>query len=731
MRRTLLVICFLVSAAAFAAPAPEEVFARPPREAHAGVWWHWMGSQVTREGVVKDLDWMVRMGVTSATIFGMCDSCTPWAKRIANVPTGGLRPFSDAWWELVKFACAEGKKRNIDIGLHNCPGYTCTGGKWIPPQLAMRRLVFGVTNAVDQISTEPEADFPVYNEDTGVCERPACPARQTDYRRIGNVNGLEIGHIPTGAFVQPADWDSFGLECDKMSPEAVDFHLDHVLGELKSHLGADLPAAGLRHVLLDSYEAGYPNWTPKMREEFQARRGYDCLAYLPILGGFTNGFPSAECEKFRTDYARTVKDLYRDVLFKRMSERLHAEGLAFANEPYEGPFEPSEVAPHIDRLMTEFWYRPNRPSGLFADEHMRFNTFLCADGSRHNIIEAEAFTGLPEDCMWMETPASLKPSGDRAWICGVNRFILHTCPLQPWGDDVKPGVTMGRWGTHFGRNQTWGETGRAWFDYVARVQALLQWGEPSPVWLRVPCAQIARQADGCTVHFLVNESEGELPLTLEGEGRWFDPTDGSIGAPPERLAPHQSGFWVTGEGDAVVRGGKETFCKVENWSPALGDWTKSTDPEIRYFSGTRTYRATFDAASSDAFQSLDLGRVFGATATVRINGKDCGIVWCAPWRAKIPTGMLKPGENVLEIDLVNVWANRLIGDEQEPSDMAFAPSPIADTGDVLLAYPDWFEKGLASRPAKGRRCFVTWNYFAKDSPLVPSGLVGPVRLLEK
>jgi len=730
MKRMIPLACFAMFAAraavALSAPTPEEVFANPPPEAHAGVWWHWMGAQVTREGIAKDLDWMSRMGITSATIFGMCDTCSPWAKRIANVPTGGLRPYSDAWWGHVKFACAEGRRRGIAIGMHNCPGYTCTGGKWITPQLAMRRLVFNVTNAVAQISTAPEAAWPVYNEDKGKLEKPACEGRQTDYRRIGNVNGIEIGHIPTGAYVQPADWDSFGLECDKMSPEAVDFHLDHVLGEMKRHLGGDLPAAGLRHVLLDSYEAGTPSWTPKMREEFRARRGYDCLRYLPILGGFTQGFSADECAKFRKDFDRTVRDLYRDVLFKRMGERIRAEGLAFSNEPYGGPFDSKEAALHVDRIMTEFWYKPNHAGHAGA---IGYNAWRRADGTRHNVVEAEAFSSAPQHCHWDETPALLKPCGDRAWLNGVNRFVLHTCPLQPWGDDVKPGVTMGRWGSHFGRNQTWAESGRAWFDYIARAQALLQWGEPSDARTAVGFAQLARSADGRTVHFIANEGKEEKPLALSGDGAWFDPVDGSVGAPPKTLAPHQSGFWVTGRTATAAAPSKAT-ATVGGWEPALGDWTKSEDPETRYFSGARRYRAAFEVADAGASVAIDLGCVLGATAAVRVNGRDCGVAWCAPWRVKVPAGVLKAGRNAVEVEVVNVWANRLIGDEQEPSDVAHSDAPAADSGELLLAYPDWFAKGVAARPSKGRRCFVTWNYFSKDSPLVPSGLVGPVRILE-
>ena len=65
-----------------------------------------------------------------------------------------------------------------------------------------------------------------------------------------------------------------------------------------------------------------------MREEFKARRGYDPVEYLPILGGFTNHYTKAECDKFRADFRRTIQDLYRDVLFKIMYEKLTVHWLS-------------------------------------------------------------------------------------------------------------------------------------------------------------------------------------------------------------------------------------------------------------------------------------------------------------------------------------------------------------------------------------------------------------------
>lgn len=59
------------------APDPEEVFRDPPQSAKTGVWWHWMGCNVTKEGIVKDLDWFKESGIGAATIFGMADVCSP------------------------------------------------------------------------------------------------------------------------------------------------------------------------------------------------------------------------------------------------------------------------------------------------------------------------------------------------------------------------------------------------------------------------------------------------------------------------------------------------------------------------------------------------------------------------------------------------------------------------------------------------------------------------------
>jgi (4-O-methyl)-D-glucuronate---lignin esterase len=129
--------------------------------------------------------------------------------------------------------------------------------------------------------------------------------------------------------------------------------------------------------------------------------------------------------------------------------------------------------------------------------------------------------------------------------------------------------------------------------------------------------------------------------------------------------------------------------------PDLQDWSKNAENGIRYYSGTAIYRKIFDLPSSGHSPVfLDLG-VLKNLAQVRLNDRDLGVVWCSPWRVDV-SGAVRPTNNQLEIRVANLWPNRLIGDQFLPPDQ--------------------------------RRTSTTWNPFKKDSPLLESGLIGPVTL---
>jgi hypothetical protein len=155
----------------------------------------------------------------------------------------------------------------------------------------------------------------------------------------------------------------------------------------------------------------------------------------------------------------------------------------------------------------------------------------------------------------------------------------------------------------------------------------------------------------------------------------------------------------------------------------LASWSEQEDPGVKFFSGTATYTKTFSIPSEilarDRGLYIDLGKV-EVMAQVTLNGKDLGILWKPPFLADI-TKEARPGTNLLEVQVVNLWINRMIGDEQVPEDSSRNPNG------TLKEWPGWLNEGKPS-PA-GRFTFTTWRLWKKRDSLVPSGLLGPVRVL--
>lgn len=154
----------------------------------------------------------------------------------------------------------------------------------------------------------------------------------------------------------------------------------------------------------------------------------------------------------------------------------------------------------------------------------------------------------------------------------------------------------------------------------------------------------------------------------------------------------------------------------------LISWSEQSDPGVKYFSGSATYRKAFhvpaELIAADRRLFLDLGRV-QVIAELKLNGRDLGILWKPPFRADI-TDAVKPGANALEVKVVNLWVNRMIGDEQLPEDSARNPNG------TLKEWPQWLQEGKPS--PTGRYTFTSWRLWKKDSPLQESGLLGPVTL---
>src|SRR5262249_24728657 len=112
-------------------------FRSPPESAKPHTWWHWMNGNVTREGITADLEAMKRIGLGGAQIFNVSES----------IPEGPIAYNSAASRDMVKFAAQEAQRLGLELCIHNCSGWSSSGGPWVQPQDAMQTVVVSETHA--------------------------------------------------------------------------------------------------------------------------------------------------------------------------------------------------------------------------------------------------------------------------------------------------------------------------------------------------------------------------------------------------------------------------------------------------------------------------------------------------------------------------------------------------------------------------------------------------------
>ncbi len=190
-----------------------------------------------------------------------------------------------------------------------------------------------------------------------------------------------------------------------------------------------------------------------------------------------------------------------------------------------------------------------------------------------------------------------------------------------------------------------------------------------------------------------------VPLRLDPNGAVFV-VFRKAAAAPSRALPVPAETIVaslTGAWDVAFQTDRGAPAKIS--LDALGSWSESSDPGVKYFSGTATYTKTIEAPAEwlkpGAKLWLDLGDVKNI-AQVSVNGRPFGIFWKPPFRVDV-TSAFKPGANALEIKVTNLWVNRLIGDQQPG---------------VVKKYT-----------------YTARQFYNADSPLLPSGLIGPVLIV--
>ena len=283
---------------------------------------------------------------------------------------------------------------------------------------------------------------------------------------------LRFGRTTTGANTRPAPVPGLGLECDKLDAAAFDAHYDAFVGALLREIGPRRTdgQAGWTTLHIDSWEMGAQNWTGAFREEFRRRRGYDLLPYLPAV----TGRPVKDLEtseRFLWDLRQTVNELVLENHALRLKERGRRDGFRLSIEPYDmTPCADMTLGTAADVPMGEFWLYG------FNTAHSVVEAAGIAHTNGRTIVAAESFTSDDREA-WQAHPASMKALGDWAFTAGVNRIVFHRSQHQAWLQ-ARPGMTMGPYGVHWERTQTWWDLVPAYHAYLSRCQFLLRRGIP-------------------------------------------------------------------------------------------------------------------------------------------------------------------------------------------------------------------------------------------------------------
>ncbi len=521
----------------------KEQFIHPPNSAKPGVYWYFMDGNMSEKSITADLEAMKKAGIGNLIFLEVN----------VGIPRGPVEFLSEEWQGMFVHAVKESKRLGIEITLGIGPGWTGSGGPWVPIEKSMQHLVSSSVNITGgkkqpiilpkplpkppyfgegAFTPELKKQWNDFYEDVAVLAYPTPstatskitdidekalfyrapyssvrgvkqylpttakyvePAKNAviDRSKIIDLTGrlqpdgtinwvapkgkwtiIRFGRRNNGAITRPAPVPGLGFEADKFDTVALNAHLDNYIGKLIRKTGIpDLKdEGGLKRLHMDSWEMGAQNWTSNFREEFKKRRGYDPLTYYPVYAG--NIVESNEVsERFLWDLRQTAQELVLENHAQQVKAYARRYGLQLSIEPYDmNPTADLELGNIADVPMCEFW-----------SKGWGFNSsFSCIESTSighvngKSLIPAEAFTA--QDEVWKQYPGSMKNQGDWAFATGINRFEYHTFQNQFLADSLRPGATMGLYGVHWDRNQTWWPMVGSYHEYISRCQYILQQG---------------------------------------------------------------------------------------------------------------------------------------------------------------------------------------------------------------------------------------------------------------
>jgi hypothetical protein len=527
-----LVVLYLWSCSDIRTDRLKKAFLNPPDSAKPGVYWYFMDGNLSREGMTKDLESMKAAGISNLVFLevgigvprgpvsfmseewqelfvhavreaerlgikillgagpGWCGSGGPWVK-----PEESMK-------HLV-FSETEVKgNRRVDLVLP-VPEQRKTPWHTLKNDYYEDVYIYAVPKAVKPVIEDinEKALYERYPYSSWPNVKTLLPSRanyiqpegskslipreminlkpflQPDGRLVwdapeGDWTVVRMGLRVTGASTRPSPEPAIGLESDKLNVKAFENHLKNYTDILLGKVDPRRNGVGWTGFHIDSWESGSQNWTDGIVEEFKKRRGYDPEPFFITFTG--RAVQSVEItERFLWDLRLTCQELLLENHAEFAKSYAHKNGLELTIEPYDmNPAGDLDLGSVADVIMAEFW------SKRFGyDTHYAvIEATSISHITGRPVAAAEAFTSDNREA-WQECPWSMKDQTDWALAMGVNRFVFHTFAHKPLGDQYKPGMTMGPYGVHWDRDQTWWPMVSAYHQYISRCSHMIQQGQ--------------------------------------------------------------------------------------------------------------------------------------------------------------------------------------------------------------------------------------------------------------
>lgn len=524
----------LVSTAIADTVTLEKTFQNPtfegaPADSQIGVFWFWANT-VTKEGIHRDLEAMQRAGIRRVVL-----SMTK--AHSATVETGGVVFLSPEWLALFRYALDEAERLGLKVSAVMSNGWY-QGASWVTPEMGAQMLVWSettITGPAAFVKPLPEPDKFRKGKRANISKKAkghfntvaVLAFRQNEKGELlkdslvrlddkladdgklnwsapaGNWRVFRFAYCPNFVPMKQDSPGFTGLQIDHLSAPVIKMFFDKVgvplLEAAGSHVGKTLD---FFHE--DSVELGHFDWTGDFPAQFEKRRKYDLIPWLPVLAG--KKFASQpQAGRVDNDFVATVDEVLADEHYGTFRELCHQHGIKLETEG--GDVASSlRVKGTTDLPMGEFWNaRPGKTDSRYVENSNNLRAFnpnavIAAHVYGAGRVSFESFTTAQH---WMEYPAMLKPMADEVYCLGVNNLTLHgysySRPETPAPGDVYFA------GTHFDPGITWWSYAGEFFTYLNRCQAMLTAGKPVVDILYV---------DGAETQELIQQNESRSLTTL-------------------------------------------------------------------------------------------------------------------------------------------------------------------------------------------------------------------------